>query len=211
MSQQNFVDREDELQFLQDRYQSDETKWVINPSNHNQIHILEDILAHNLLIVFCGSAVSRKSAEKGCYYCGPGNKFWPQFSRITGREIVIPASIEDCRIVLEYGIGLTDLNKTESGSDRSLTKSEYDTGSFVQKMLEYAPRLIVFNGKEAARNALKRREIGYGMQSEMIGESFVFVAPSTSGLSAKDWKYHGEACWGRIGEIYTEMRARRIE
>ncbi|MDG6219639.1 MAG: hypothetical protein QCI00_09410, partial [Candidatus Thermoplasmatota archaeon] len=61
MSQQNFVDREDELQFLQDRYQSDETKWVINPSNHNLMHILEDILAYNLLIVFCGSAVSRKS------------------------------------------------------------------------------------------------------------------------------------------------------
>lgn len=211
MSQQNFVDREDELQFLQDRYQSDETKWVINPSNHNLMHILEDILAYNLLIVFCGSAVSRKSREKGCYYCGPGNKFWPQFSRITGRENLIPASIEDCRIVLEYRIGLTDLNKTESGSDRSLTKSEYDTGSFMQKMLEYKPRCIVFNGKEAARHALKRREIGYGMQSEMIGESSVFVAPSTSGLSAKDWKSHGEACWGRIGEIYSEMRARMIE
>lgn len=181
---------------------------VSHPSNHNQIHILEDILAHNLFIVFCGSAVSRKSAERGCYYCGPGNKFWAQFSRITGREIVIPGSIEDCRIVLEYGIGLTDLNKTESGSDRSLTKSEYDTGSFIQKMLEYAPRCIVFNGKEAARHALKRRDIGYGIQSGMIGESAVFVAPSTSGLSAKDWERHGEECWGRIAEIYTEIRAR---
>lgn len=188
------------------------TEHVVSyPHNHKQMHILEDILAHNLFIVFCGSAASRKSAERGCYYCGPGNKFWPQFSRITGRENLIPASIDDCRIVLEYGIGLTDLNKTESGSDRSLTKTEYDTGSFMQKMLEYKPRYIVFNGKEAARHALKRREIKYGLQSEMIGESSVFVAPSTSGLSAKDWKSHGEACWGRIGEIYTEMLAGSIE
>ena len=170
------------------------------------MHILEDILAHNLLIVFCGSAASTKSAEKGCYYCGPGNKFWAQFSRITGAENKIPGSIEDCRIVLKYGIGLTDLNKTESGSDRSLTKKQYDTGSFIQKMLEYTPRCIVFNGKEAARHALKKRDIGYGLQSWMIGESSVFVAPSTSGLSANDWKNHGEECWGRIGEIYTEIQ-----
>jgi TDG/mug DNA glycosylase family protein len=171
------------------------------------MHILEDILSHNLAIVFCGSAVSKKSAERGCYYCGPGNKFWTQFSRITGAEKRIPGSIEDCRIVLKYGIGLTDLNKTESGSDRSLTKTQYDTGSFILKMREYAPHYIVFNGKEAARHALKRRDIRYGMQSEMIGESSVFVAPSTSGLSANDWKKHGEECWGRIGEIYTEIRA----
>ncbi|MCQ1538847.1 mismatch-specific DNA-glycosylase [Methanocalculus taiwanensis] len=175
------------------------------------MHILEDILAHNLAIVFCGSAASRKSAERGCYYCGPGNKFWPQFSLITGAENKIPRSIEDCRIVLEYGIGLTDLNKTESGSDRSLTKKQYETESFLQKMLEYTPRCIVFNGKEAARHALKRREIKYGLQSGMIGESSVFVAPSTSGLSAKDWKSHGEECWGRIGEIYTEIQVRESQ
>ncbi|MCP1662328.1 MULTISPECIES: mismatch-specific DNA-glycosylase [Methanocalculus] len=172
------------------------------------MYILEDILAHNQLIVFCGSAASRKSAERGCYYCGPGNKFWPQFSRITGRENVMPASIDDCRIVLEYGIGLTDLNKTESGSDRSLTKAKYETDNCIQKMLEYKPRFIVFNGKEAARHALKKRDVRYGLQTIMIGESAVFVAPSTSGLAAKDWKTHGEEYWNRIGGIYTEIKAR---
>ena len=211
MSQQNFVDHENELQFLQDRHQSEENEWVINPHNHKQMHILEDILTHNLFIVFCGSAASRISAEKGCYYCGPGNKFWAQFSRITGRENVMPASIDDCRIVLEYGIGLTDLNKTESGSDKSLSTTQYDRERFIRVMLDYAPQYIVFNGKAAAYHALRKRTISYGMQSEMIGESSVFVAPSTSGLSAKDWKSHGEACWGRIGEIYRQLKEGECE
>ncbi|MBR1368004.1 hypothetical protein RJ53_00245 [Methanocalculus chunghsingensis] len=206
MSQQNFVDHENELQFLKDRHQSEENEWVINPHNHKQMHILEDILAHNLSIVFCGSAASRKSAERGCYYCGPGNKFWTQFSIITGAENVFPVSIEDCRIVLQYKIGLTDLNKTESGSDKSLSKEQYDRERFIRAMLEYDPQYIVFNGKAAATYALQKRRVTYGVQSDMIGESSVFVAPSTSGLSAKDWKSHGEACWGRIREIYRQLK-----
>jgi len=175
--------------------------------NHKQMHILEDILNYGLLLVFCGSAASRISAERGCYYCGPGNKFWPQFSRITGAENLLPASIEDCRIVLKYRIGLTDLNKTESGSDKSLSIKQYDRERFIRAMLEYAPEYIVFNGKAAAKYALKKKYVSYGLQFDKIGESQVFVAPSTSGLSANDWKKHGPDCWGRIQEIYLEIHA----
>lgn len=40
------------------------------------MHILPDILGPNLKVVFCGTAVGEKSARRGHYYAGPGNKFW---------------------------------------------------------------------------------------------------------------------------------------
>lgn len=38
--------------------------------------VLPDYLAPGLRIVFCGTAVSTASAERGHYYAGPGNEFW---------------------------------------------------------------------------------------------------------------------------------------
>jgi TDG/mug DNA glycosylase family protein len=36
---------------------------------------LPDYLALDLRVVFCGTAVSARSAEVGGYYAGPGNEF----------------------------------------------------------------------------------------------------------------------------------------
>ena len=39
-------------------------------------HILPDVLAKGLRVVFCGTAASAMSAEQGAYYAGRGNAFW---------------------------------------------------------------------------------------------------------------------------------------
>lgn len=38
--------------------------------------VLDDVLAPNLRVVFCGTAVGVRSAARGHYYAGPGNDFW---------------------------------------------------------------------------------------------------------------------------------------
>ena len=38
--------------------------------------ILHDVLEDNLHIVFCGTAASTISAQRGAYYAHPQNKFW---------------------------------------------------------------------------------------------------------------------------------------
>ena len=39
--------------------------------------VLPDILSPGFDIVFCGTAVSNVSAQRGAYYAGLGNMFWP--------------------------------------------------------------------------------------------------------------------------------------
>nr|HQT26871.1 mismatch-specific DNA-glycosylase [Burkholderiales bacterium] len=44
--------------------------------------VLPDVLAPDLAVVFCGSAVGAASARRRAYYAGPGNAFWPTLARV---------------------------------------------------------------------------------------------------------------------------------
>ena len=90
-------------------------------------------------------------------------------------------------LVLSYGIGLTDLVKGQSGGDRDLDFSAADGASLRRKMLEFQPPYLCFNGKRSASEFLGRRRIAYGPQSETIGSTKLFVAPSTSGAANASW------------------------
>jgi TDG/mug DNA glycosylase family protein len=166
---------------------------------------LPDILDYNLFIVFCGTAVGIESVKKKCYYCHPSNKFWNQFSKITGHKLS-PKSFEDCKDVLKYHIGFTDLNKKEIGSDKTITRGGFDTELFRENILDYSPKLIVFNGKKAAEVFFSKSPVTYGLQNEKLGTSAIFIAPSTSGSSGKDWKEYGLNCWNKIGDMYNDMK-----
>ena len=73
-------------------------------------YVIPDVLAPNLKIVFCGSAVGPKSAELGLPYAGPGNKFWPTlYTAGLTPTALAPA---DYKTLPKLGLGLTDLNKT---------------------------------------------------------------------------------------------------
>ena len=77
--------------------------------------VLPDILAPGLDIVFCGTAVGNVSAQRGAYYAGLGNMFWPTLYEIglTPRRL----QPEEFREVLSFGLGLTDLVKAVLGVD----------------------------------------------------------------------------------------------
>ena len=146
--------------------------------------ILPDVLAAGLDVVFCGSAAGTRSAQAGAYYAGPGNRFWPTLFSIG----LIPERIRpaDFRQVIRYGIGLTDLAKKASGSDASLSKSDYDSLSLRMKITASTPRLLAFNGKRAASLFL-RRPVQYGLQAESIESTALCVLPSTSGAARRFW------------------------
>jgi TDG/mug DNA glycosylase family protein len=46
--------------------------------------VFPDLLAPNLSIVFCGTAVGNVSAQRGAYYAGPRNMFWPTLHNVVG-------------------------------------------------------------------------------------------------------------------------------
>ena len=85
--------------------------------------VLPDVLTDNLYAVFCGSAASSRSAQTRNYYSGPVNRFW----EILEMAKITPHRLEpmEYRQLSSYGIGLTDMYKSLSGSDTEIPKPHF--------------------------------------------------------------------------------------
>ena len=155
--------------------------------------VLPDVLAPNLAVVFCGSAAGSRSAALGAYYAGPGNRFWPLLFELG----LTPCRLEPARyrLVLRYGIGLTDLAKRASGPDASLPRDGDDPWRLRRVVQQAAPTWLAFNGKRPAAVFLGRRA-AWGEQPERVGTTRIFVLPSTSranvSFSTEPWHAFAE-------------------
>ena len=156
--------------------------------------ILPDLLAPELKIVFCGTQAGERSAQVGAYYAGPGNRFYETLFRIglTARQL----EPREYPLLLSCGIGLTDIAKYTSGGDKLLRRKHFDAPALRHKIEQHAPRFLAFNGKRAAQ-AFYGRAVSYGAQAETIGETVVYVLPSTSGAARGFWDEH---CWFEVAE-----------
>lgn len=152
--------------------------------------ILPDVLVNDLKVVFCGTAVGAKSAERSAYYAGPGNKFYRTIHAIG----LTPRRLEphEYKELPEYGIGLTDMAKKVYGNDDVLNSSHFDVEGFQIKILQYQPKLVCFNGKAAASVFMfgrknKTKAIGYGLLPKKMANTKFYVLPSTSGAANGSW------------------------
>ena len=156
--------------------------------------------------MFCGTAVGPKSAARGAYYAGPGNRFYQTLNEIG----LTPAQLEpeQCWDLARYGIGLTDLAKKVSALDDGIEKNAWDVGRLSAMIEGYAPKAVAFNGKRAAREFLGG-EVAYGPFYDSIGESAVYVLPSTSGAARRCWnvKYWHELAAFVRGKRYFDWEA----
>lgn len=176
--------------------------------------ILPDILVPGLDAVFVGSVVAKKSAETGHYYAHPSNRFWLRL-RQSGLTPTTLSSNHDTALPA-FGLGLTDLNKTEaSNSDHGVT---FDVPGFVRRISAAPPAWVVFNGVGVARayaEAAGHPDSPYGFQDWTIGESFVFVVPNSSANNYDDRVLDGRSVvewWIAAGEHVASTRAtHRVE
>ena len=161
--------------------------------------ILPDVLQPNLRVVFCGTAAGSKSARVRGYYAGPGNYFWPILYKIG----LTPHQFQphEFRRALEYGIGLTNIARYTYGSDSQLTKADFDPYSLRQDIIRVSPKVLAFNGKKAAQEFFNQPLIVYGQQPESVGETIMFVLPSTSGAARGFWN---EAYWYELARYLNE-------
>lgn len=168
-------------------------------------HKLPDMLRPGLRLVFCGTAAGAKSAAVGAYYAGPGNQFWRVLAStgLTKRQL-IPGEF---RLLPEFGIGLTDMAKLESGNDNELSKDAFDVVAMKAKLAEYKPRVVCFNGKKAAQVFFARTDLDYGLQPAThcpeLPDIKFFIAPSTSGAARKFWD---EGMWRELAGIVKAGR-----
>lgn len=111
--------------------------------------ILPDVLQPGLKAVFCGTAAGPKSAARGLYYAGRGNKFWKvlQQTGLTPRLL----SPEEFSALPRFGLGLTDLVKRRSGLDGDLERGDFDVPGFTEKIILNTPQVVCFNGKMAGK------------------------------------------------------------
>lgn len=162
--------------------------------------ILPDVLKADLKVVFCGTAAGSRSAKEGAYYAHPRNRFWAMLYQIgLTPRLLKPA---EYRSVLDYGIGLTDLAKETFGADADLEGADFDRDGLRQKILDHAPRILAFNGKTAAKIFFESATIKYGQQEEKVGDSLVYVLPSTSPAAVGSWD---EGPWLLLGKMIREM------
>jgi TDG/mug DNA glycosylase family protein len=147
--------------------------------------LVPDLLAPGLDLVFCGTAPSPASFRARAYYANPGNAFWPTLHAVgLTPERFVPQRYPD---LLALGIGLTDLNKTEYGSDHELTPQAMDAGSLHAKLRRFRPAAIAFTSKNAAALALGLRSPPYGRQPAPLEGAVAFVLASPSGRARSFW------------------------
>ncbi|WP_025770452.1 mismatch-specific DNA-glycosylase [Thioalkalivibrio sp. HK1] len=166
--------------------------------------LVDDLLEENLVLVFCGTALSDESYRRRAYYAHPGNRFYAVLDSVgfTERRLS-PGEYPE---LLGYGIGLTDLNKTEHGADHSLNSAAFDPGALEGKIRRFSPDYLAFTSKRAAQEYLRVSRCDYGLQDTCIGRTRIFVLPSPSGRAVRYWS---EEPWRELAGLYRVAFERR--
>lgn len=122
------------------------------------------------------------------YYAGRGNRFWQTLFDVG--LVLRKLEPTDDAALLDYGIGLTDLNQREAGSDASLSRSNFDVCGFRRRIGAYRPGIVAFNGKKAAKVffATRKRTLIYGRQPpDDHLDCQIWILPSTSAAAQQYW------------------------
>jgi double-stranded uracil-DNA glycosylase len=154
-------------------------------AKNDATHLVPDLLAPGLDLVFCGTAPSPASFKARAYYANPGNAFWATLHAIgLTPERFAPQRYSE---LLALRLGLTDLNKTEYGSDHELSAHAMDAASLHAKLRKFRPAAIAFTSKNAASLALGFKQPAYGRQVERLEGAVCFVLASPSGRARSFW------------------------
>lgn len=171
---------------MKKRHEQDGSQLQPGPEDRSVRELIPDVLADNLRLVFCGSALGDVSWERKAYYANPGNRFWQTLAEagLTPRRL----AAEEYPRLLDWGIGLTDLIKTDHGQDMYVFDGHVDLDEarrlLTLKVLRWQPRVLAFTSRTAAAQFLGRRVLP-GRQQECIGRTVVCALPSTSGLARR--------------------------
>lgn len=133
----------------------------------------------------CGTAAGTASARRKAYYAGPGNRFWDTLFETGLTPRLLHAS--DFARLPDFGIGLTDVEKVQSGADSAIDFRRSSAMALRRRIVKARPRVLCFNGKKAAQVTLEHARVAVGLQAETLGDTLLFVAPSTSGLAIRWW------------------------
>jgi TDG/mug DNA glycosylase family protein len=133
--------------------------------------------------VFCGINPGRVSAAAGAHFANPRNDFW----RLLHEAGFTPRLLDpqEQRELLGLGIGVTNAAYRTTPGSGDLRRDDFvGSAERLERLAnELKPRAIGFVGKEAYRGAFGERP-QLGLQPRKLGETMLFVLPSTSPANA---------------------------
>jgi double-stranded uracil-DNA glycosylase len=134
-------------------------------------------------VLFCGINPGRWSEAAKAHFANPRNDFWRVLhaAGFTPRLLGPPEQFE----LLVYGIGVTNAAARTTPGSGDLRKADF--AGAMERLeriaVELRPDWIGFVGKEAYRGAFGERP-RFGEQERRLGETRLFVLPSTSPANA---------------------------
>jgi double-stranded uracil-DNA glycosylase len=133
--------------------------------------------------VFCGINPGRFSDAAAAHFANPRNDFW----RLLHAAGLTPRLLEPSEQfgLLELGIGVTNAAYRTTPGSGDLRAGDFEGSAERLEAIARAlrPRVIAFVGKEAYRGAFRERP-QHGLQARRLGETVLFVLPSTSPANA---------------------------
>lgn len=142
-----------------------------------------DVLAPRLAVVFCGINPGRASAAAGAAFANPRNDFW----RLLHAAGFTPRVLEptEQHDLLAFGIGLTNAARRTTRGSSDLRAADFAGARERLEILvaDVAPRAIAFVGKTAYQGVFRERP-EHGLQERRLGDTALFVLPSTSPANA---------------------------
>jgi len=142
-----------------------------------------DVLGPGLSVVFCGINPGRWSAAAAAHFANPRNDFWRLLAEagLTPRQL----SPEEQWELLDLGFGLTNAAERTTPGSSDLRRADFaGSAERLERIaVELRPRFIAFVGKAAYEGAFRERP-ALGLQERRLGETRLFVLPSTSPANA---------------------------
>ena len=142
-----------------------------------------DVLGPGLEVVFCGINPGFVSAAAAAHFANPRNDFWRLLhaAGLTSRLYEPAEQFE----VMHEGIGLTNAAPRTTRGSGDLRRGDFaGAAARLERLAEdLRPKWIAFVGKEAYRGTFNQRP-ELGVQGRRLGETRLFVLPSTSPANA---------------------------
>jgi len=140
-------------------------------------------LPRRRFIVFCGINPGFRSAAAAAHFVNPRNDFW----RLLAAAGLTPRVLrpEEQWALLELGYGLTNAAYRTTKGSSDLRRGDFaGSGGRLERIARgLRPRTIAFVGKAAYEGAFRERP-ALGRQGRRLGDTILFVLPSTSPANA---------------------------
>lgn len=153
---------------------------------------VDDLIGEHTALLFVGINPGLWTAAVNAHFARAGNRFWPALHAGGVLPRVVDArggmSTSDRAMVLDVGIGITNIVPTASARADELTRQQLlDGGARLSALVgRVRPKVVAVLGVTAYRGAFGQRSAVIGRQPASLAGSELWVLPNPSGLNAHE-------------------------